>query len=644
MSTKIASPEDAAMLISDGDTVATSGFVGIGVPDEVLQAIEKRYLETGSPSSLTAVFAAGQGDGAQRGLNRFGHEGLLKRGIGGHWGLIPKVGQMALAGRIEAWNLPQGVISQMYREIAGGRKGVLTKTGLGTFVDPRLEGGRINNATPEMVQLVEFDGEELLYYPAFGIDVALLRGSTADENGNLSMENEALLLDNLAMAMAARNSGGLVIAQVEHVCAGGALNPKSVVVPAALVDVVVVAKPENHAQTFATHFSPVYAGQMRAPAAQQAPQKLDIRKIIARRCSLELPPGGVVNLGIGMPEGVAAVAEEEGVLNAVTLTAEPGVLGGRPASGLDFGAAVNPDAIIPQNAQFDFYDGGGLDLAVLGMAEADALGNVNVSRFGGRLAGAGGFINISQNAAKVVFAGTFTAGGLKIAIENGALKILSEGRARKFLPEVEQITFSSKQATTNGTEVLYVTERAVFRLDEGRVILSEAAPGIDIQRDILSHVDFELDTSKVKPMFSGIFTEERIGLEDMLFDLHLEDRISLDAGRNQLYLNFERLRIRSSADIGKIRDVLEKILGGHGQAVDVIVNYNLFEISPELEAEYAALVRSLEERYYGKVSRYTSNAFMRLKLQQTLTRSAAPHLFETREEARAFLTHSEPQL
>ena len=641
MSNKISSCEDAALLINNGDIVATSGFIGTGVPDAVLQAIEERFLETGSPANLTSVFAAGQGDGAERGLNRFRHEGLLERGIGGHWGLIPQVGQLALAGRIEAWNLPQGVISQMYREIAGGRNGVLTKVGLGTFVDPRLEGGKINKATPDMVQLVNFNDDELLFYPAFKIDVALLRGTTADEHGNVSMEKEALLLDNLAMAMAARNSGGLVIVQVENICANGVLDPKSVVLPAALVDVVAVAESEKHHQTFGTHYSPFYAGQLRAPATTRAHQTLDARKIIARRCALELPPGGVVNLGIGMPEGVAAVADEEGVLNAVTLSTEPGVLGGRPASGLDFGAAVNPDAIIPQNAQFDFYDGGGLDLAVLGMAEADTRGNVNVSRFGGRLAGAGGFINISQNAAKVVFAGTFTAGGLKVDTKNGELQIISEGRARKFLPEVEQVTFSAQQAVTNNTEVLYVTERAVFRLIEGRMVLSECAPGIDIERDILRHMDFELDTSHVTSILPGIFYEQRFGLEDILFDLHFEDRISLDAKRNQLFLNFERMRIRSSADLGHIRDALEPILSKHGQRVDVIVNYNLFEISSELEAEYATLVRSLEQRYYNTVSRYTSNAFMRLKLQQTLTRTVAPHLFETKEEANAFLEQSE---
>lgn len=633
MGSKVTTSTDAAKLINDGETVATSGFIGTGVPEDLLRAIEKRFLDTATPRDLTLMFAAGQGDGATKGLNHLGHPGLLARGIGGHWGLAPRVGKLALSGEIEAWNLPQGVISHMYREVAAGRKGVLTRVGLGTFVDPRLEGGKINDRTPDLVQLVTFDGEDLLYYPARKVDVALLRATTADEQGNLSLEDEALLLDNLAMAMAARNSGGLVIAQVGQVCAAGALPPKSVVVPAALVDVVVVADPDYHAQTFGTQFSPMLAGQLRAAPARKPPETLDARKIIARRAAMELPPGGVVNLGIGMPEGVAAVAEEEGVLDAVTLTTEPGVLGGRPASGLDFGAAINPDAIIAQNSQFDFYDGGGLDLAVLGMAEVDIAGNVNVSRFGGRLAGAGGFINISQNARKVVFAGTFSAGGFEAHVKNGQLRIDREGRAPKFLPQVGQITFSAGQAGVNGTEVIYVTERAVFRLFDGRLKLTEVAPGVDIERDIIRHLGFGIDDAGATEMLPAIFSDQPMGLERILFDLHLEDRIHLDPAKDQLYLNFERMRLRTRADLEELRKAIEPLLQAHGKTVDVIVNYNQFDVVQELEADYAALVRLLEERHYGTVSRYASNAFMRLKLRKTLTRETSPHLFETREQA-----------
>ena len=424
MQNKVVTAAEAAALVKDGDVVTTSGFVGIGVPDGLLAGIEARFLETGSPRDLTLFFAAGQGDGGNRGLNRLGHEGLLKRVIGGHWGLIPKVAKLAIEGKIEGWNLPQGCISQLYRDIAAGKPGMLSKVGLETFVDPRLGGGRINDKSADtLVELMELGGEDYLYYHAQKPTVALLRGTTADENGNITMEREALLLDNLAQAMAVRNCGGVVIVQVERIAREGTLPAREVVLPGILVDAVVVAEPELHPQTYGTPFSQAFTNRIRPPASEIPPMRLDARKVIARRCAFELPVNGVVNLGIGMPEGVAAVAAEEGLLQHVTLTAEPGVIGGQPASGLDFGAAVNTDAIIPQNNQFDFYDGGGLDMACLGLAQADGAGNVNVSRFGPRLAGAGGFINISQNANSLVFAGTFTAKGLDVDIQDGALNI-----------------------------------------------------------------------------------------------------------------------------------------------------------------------------------------------------------------------------
>lgn len=517
MYNKLASARDAVALIRSGDTVATSGFVGIGVPEALLIALEQRFLEISEPRDLKLVFAAGQGDGAERGLNHLGHEGLLRRVIGGHWGLIPKLARLALDGRVEAWNFPQGVISHLYREIAAGRSGVISKVGLGTFVDPRLEGGRINAISREdLVNLISLDGEAYLHYKAFPIDVALIRATTADERGNLTMEREALTLDTFAMACAARNCGGRVIAQVERVVATGSLAPREVVVPAALVDVVVVAAPEQHCQTYATAYSPFYSGEARSPGGDDAPMKLDERKLIARRCALELPVNGVVNLGIGMPEGVAAIAAEEGVLERVTLTAEPGVIGGRPAGGLDFGAAVNTDAVIAQNQQFDFYDGGGLDLAVLGMAEVDAAGNVNVSRFGHKLAGAGGFINISQNARKVVFAGTFTAGGLDVRIGNGELDIVHEGRVSKFVAQVGQITFSAAHAVAAGKTVLYVTERAVFRLVDGGIALVEIAPGVDLERDILAHMAFRPIIDAPRTMRPCLFKAARMALADRL--------------------------------------------------------------------------------------------------------------------------------
>ncbi|MBV1796067.1 acyl CoA:acetate/3-ketoacid CoA transferase [Siccirubricoccus sp. G192] len=539
MRNKIVSAAEAAALVQDGDTVATSGFVGIGVPDDLLAALQARHAAEGAPRGLTLLFAAGQGDGRERGLNRLAADGLLRRVVGGHWGLIPKLGRLALENRIEGYNLPQGVISQMYRDIAAGKPGTITRVGLRTFVDPRLEGGRINTITQEdLVRLIEIGGEEFLFYRALRANVALLRATTADPDGNLTMEREALTLDNLAMAMAAHNSGGIVVAQVERIATAGSLHPRQVVVPGVLVDCVVVADPANHAQTYGTQYSPAFSGELRVPLEGLAALPLDERKIIARRAAMELPVNGVVNLGIGMPEGVAAVANEERVLDLITLTAEPGVIGGLPASGLDFGAAVNTQAVIHQNQQFDFYDGGGLDLACLGMAEASAAGNVNVSRFGSRLAGAGGFINISQNARRVVFMGTFTAGGLRVEVRDGQLRILQEGRAQKFHASVQQVTFSGPFAAERGREVLYVTERCVLRLVPEGLELAEVAPGVDIERDILAQMGFRPLVRAPRPMDARIFRPEAMDLRAGLLDLRLPDRIAYDAGRNLLFLNF----------------------------------------------------------------------------------------------------------
>lgn len=638
MPEKLVSAADAAALIRSGDTICTSGFVGIGVPEALLAALERRFAAANAPRDLTLLFAAGQGDGRTRGLNRLGQDGLLKRVIGGHWGLIPRIGQLALENKIEAYNLPQGVISQLYREIAAKRPGVMTKVGLGSFVDPRRDGGKINTVTKDdLVRLMDIDGQEYLFYKAFPIHVALIRATSADPSGNLTMEREALVLDSLAMAMAARNSGGIVIAQVERVAERGTFNPKHVVVPGALVDSVVLAEPDLHHQTFATPYSPYFAGELRAPAAQKSMMELDERKVIARRCALELPPNGVVNLGIGMPEGVAAVADEERMLDVVTLTAEPGILGGRPAGGLDFGAAVNTDAVIAQNAQFDFYDGGGLDLAVLGMAEVDAGGNVNVSRFGGRLAGAGGFINISQNARKVVFAGTFTAGGLSVAVGDGRLEIITEGRASKFVPAVEQVTFSADQARKAGKDVLYVTERAVFKLVADGIALMEVAPGVDLERDVLGHMAFRPLMSQMRPMEPGLFSAGLIGLLERLCELRLSDRIALDRDQRRLFLNFEGMRVRNLKDVKDIGAHVEALLFPFQERVDVVANYNRFYLNPEVELAYAEMVRGLTERFYKRVTRYSTSAFLRVKLDRTLSRKAAPHIFETREEAQKFL-------
>ncbi|WP_298983231.1 CoA-transferase [uncultured Roseibium sp.] len=640
MRRKVVSASDAAALVKDGDTITTSGFVGIGVPDELLAAIEARFLAHGTPRNLSLFFAAGQGDGKNRGLNRLGHDGLLKKVVGGHWGLIPKVAELAVSGKIQGWNLPQGCISQLYRDAAAGKPGMLSKVGLETFVDPRNGGGAINDMSTEpQIDLMQVDGEEYLFYPAPKLTVALLRGTTADEAGNVTMEREALVIDNLAQAMAVKNAGGVVIVQVERLARGRSLQARDVQIPGILVDAVVVAKPENHMQTYKTDFSHAFTNRIRPPAGEIPAMPLGPRKIIARRCAFELPVNGVINLGIGMPEGVAAVAAEEGMLNHVTLTAEPGVVGGQPASGLDFGAAVDVDAVIPQNAQFDFYDGGGLDMACLGLAQADALGNVNVSRFGPRLAGAGGFINISQNAKSLVFAGTFTAKGLQIRLTAGRMEVVKEGASRKFLGDVEQVTFSGRRAARLGQPVLYVTERCVFKLSEEGLVLTEVAPGIDVDRDILERMGFRPIISELQEMDARLFAEGPMDLRRELLHLDLPERIALDPSHDRLFINFEKMRIRTRTEVAQVRDQVERVCGPLGERVDVIVNYDGFHLDDDIANDYAEMVADLESRFYSTVTRYSGSAFMRLKLGETL--KGAAHIYETRESAQAFLDSQE---
>ena len=638
MKNKIVTAAEAIAIIRDRDTVCTSGFVGVGTPDELLIALEKRYRETRHPSALTLMFAAAPGDAKDRGLNRLAHDGLLKRVIGGHWALVPKLGELAIANRIEAYNLPLGCISHLYRSIAARGPGTISKVGLRTFVDPRLQGGKLNEATTEdLVDVLQINGEEWLCYKAFPINVALLRGTTADPAGNITMEREALTLDNLAMAMAAKNSGGFVIVQVERIAAANSLNPREVQIPGILVDCVVVADPENHVQTYGTAYSHAFSGRQRVPMDRVVPLDLDERKIIARRCAFELPPGGVVNLGIGMPEGVAAVAIEEHMLKYLTLTAEPGIIGGMPQGGLNFGTALNPDAVIHQNQQFDFYDGGGLDLACLGMAQVDAAGNVNVSRFGSKLAGAGGFINISQSAKKLVFAGTFTSGGLKIAIEDDAVHILREGSARKFIEKVEQVTFSGDYAAETGQPVYYVTERCVLQRTLAGVELIEVAPGIDIDRDILGQMDFKPLIRNVRPMDVRIFRNGSMGLDHMLLGRNLADRIVYDAERNTLFINFEGFDVKTVEDVDLVRREVERSCRAIGKPVALIANYDGFYLDPVVSDTYFSMIAYLEKRYYSSASRYTTSAFMRLKLGEGLTeRHVAPHIFETHEDAQKF--------
>ena len=489
---------EAAASITDNQTIAGSGFVSSGIPESLLTALEKRFLETGSPKNLTYFYAGSQGNRNGRGGDHFAHKGMTRRVIAGHYNTAPAIGACILANEIEGYNLPQGTLSQLCRDMAAKKVGTVTHVGLHTFVDPRNQGGKLNDITKEdLVEVVNVGGREQLLYKAFPIDVAFIRGSYADEIGNVTTHREIGPGEVTALAQAAKNSGGKVYVQVEKIVKAGTLDPRLVKIPGIYVDALVISEPHEHEQTYGYEFDPSLTGELRIPVDKIEAPPLTAKKIIGRRAAMELTEDTVVNLGIGIPEYIAMVANEEGIGSYMTLTVEAGPVGGIPASGARFGASVNPDCILCHHEQFDFYDGGGIDLAFLGLAQADKDGNINVSKFGSRLAGCGGFINITQNAKKVFFCGTFTAGGEK-----------------KFIDQVEQITFSGKYAASKSQPVMYITEKAVFELKPDGVHLTEIAPGLDLKSQILDLMDFVPKMpSPPKLMDSRIFRIELMGLK-----------------------------------------------------------------------------------------------------------------------------------
>ena len=506
-------PSEAARLIPGGASVLVSGSGGgHGVPEAVLVAIEAQFLAEGSPRDLTLIHVVGIGDRQRKGAARFGHEGLLKRSITSALIDSPILMEMALANKIESYILPQGVLSQIMREIAGGRPGLITKTGLHTFIDPRHGGGRQNQSSKdELIEVIKISGEEWLRFKPLKFDVAILRGTTADEDGNVSLEQEAIPGEVLSMAQATRRQSGIVMVQVKRTAKRGTLSPHAIKIPGIIVDYVVVDPDQR--QTYATDYSPSYAGELRVPLASVKPLPFGHRKIVARRAAMEFTPGAICNLGAGISTGIAAVAAEEDILDLIVLTNEQGFIGGAPLTGPDSGAAQNYDAVVDQPYQFDFYDGGGLDLAFLSFVEVDREGSVNITRFGDKLVGVGGFINISQNAKHVIFSGTFTAGGLELACVDGGLKIIKEGQHKKFVNRIECVSYSAPFAVKEGRTAIFITERAVLEVIGGALELIEIAPGIDLEKDVIRHMAFRPRiAADLKLMDKRLFSPARMNL------------------------------------------------------------------------------------------------------------------------------------
>lgn len=516
---KIITALQAAALVEDGATLSTSGFNSFGCPEDLIMSLGEYFDRTGHPKNVRLVKCTSQGDGQGRGISHLAdREGLLGELIMSHMGYDPGLRRLTAENKVSCYLMPLGNLMMLFRAVAAGLPGAICKTGLWTYADPRIEGGKANDRTREtgrdIVSLLELDGKECLYYPSFPIHVSFIRATYGDEDGNLSMRNEAMQVEQFELAAAAHSSGGIVVAQVDKIVKKGSIPAQEVAIHGFMVDYVVQGRSEYSVQSWETdEFRPELTGQTTVPVDGFEPMPLDVRKVCCRRTALELTPESLINLGIGMPGGIGAVAGEEEISHLFTLSIECGPLGGVPLGGVDFGAAVNPEALYRMADILVLYSGGSLDMGALGFAEIDRFGNVNASSFNGRVVGPGGFIDISQNVKKVCFMGTFLAGKQAESIEDGKLVIRLSGSQIKFLDRVSQITFAGRQALEVGQEVLYITERAVFRLERAGVTLIEIAPGVDLQRDILDHMGFApVIAEDLREMDPRIFREGPMGL------------------------------------------------------------------------------------------------------------------------------------
>ncbi|KAL3924583.1 MAG: hypothetical protein SGILL_000953 [Bacillariaceae sp.] len=636
---KLISASDAVALVRDGDTVCVSGFVTQGAPERVLKALGQRFTDTQEPKNLTLLFGGGPGDYGERGLShlaKVAEDGtcMLKRTIGGHYGQVPKVAELVLDEKVEAWTLPMGSISRMIRSQSTHSPGHITTIGIGTYVDPEVNGGAANESAKKsslhdlLVSRIDVQGQMFLSYKALPIDVALIRGTTADAQGNISVEHESLLCDQKIVAAAAKNSGGIVIAQVKRVAANDSIPSRQVAVPGPLVDCVVVVDEKDHEEchpmSYVEKHNSSLVGEIKTPRDSIEKMPLNVRKMIARRAFFGLKPNTIINLGIGLPEGVASVAAEEDMLDFITLSTEPGSFGGLPASGHNFGPAYNASSLMEMNQMFDFYDGGGLDLCCLGAAEISPSGDVNVSRMSKeRLTGPGGFIDISQSTQNICFMTTMTAKGLKVSGDDGELVIEEEGKIKKFVDSIYETTFSGDEAVRRGQKVFYVTERAVFRRahDSDVIELIEVAPGVDLERDILDQMEFiPAISSDLRLMDPRIFKDAKMGAASDFFG-SLDDRVNYDFHNNTIYLDMFGITLNSEADIEWFESALVETLSPYVEAngkINMISNYDGFELGKGLENAYKEMIARIEEQFYASSLRYSSNAFQRAKLKSKM--------------------------